>query len=286
MGAEATDRAAAWKVALVLAPLAALGLIALDGRGAALPDPVRDRPMEEVEANLSKAEARAEAEGDQARREGRELVVFLGDSRYRAAVSKLGRRDERETVQTLRVGERSVEVFGLVGRGVSSFREFEDVFDRVFALRPSAIVIQPEMLVPHANYHDVKAGPVAAGAGQRGHLANVVKQWAQTPMPAENRELELLDRLITRTRAAGVSVLVAEVPPSVTVLDRAPAGYFHARRRLIAAHLAEGERDYLRKQEVYADALFRDYRHLTREGSEDWFPWALEATLRRLERAR
>lgn len=277
--ADATgSRGAAWKAALVLAPLAALGVWWADGAGVEATDATRDPGMEEVEAALRAGEA--------APREGRPLIVLLGDSRYRAAVADLGTRAERETIQTRTFGGREVDIFGLVGRGVSDFTQFDDVLDRVVALRPSAVLIQPEMLVPHTNYHSLQGATVRAGGGLAAHRHNVARQWASTDMPGPGPELEVLDRLVARAEPLGIPIFVAEVPPAETVLGDAPEGYFAARRRLIASHLPGGERRYLRKSESYPDGLFRDYRHLTPEGSADWFPWAVDKALRRLQAVR
>ncbi len=274
MGGEPGSRGAAWKAALVLAPLAALGVWLADSGGVTAPEVTRNPGMEEVRAALDAGEA--------ARREGRPLIVLLGDSRYRAAVHGLGNRGTRETVQTLTFGDREVDIFGLVGRGVSSFREFDEVIDRVLELRPWAVLIQPEMLAPYFNYHDLAGGGVRAGGGLEAHRNNVARQWAATELPTAGPELAVLDDLVARAEPLGIRIFVAKVPPAETVLDLAPEGYFAARRRLIASRLPGGERRYLRKSASYPDTFFRDYRHLTKTGSQDWFPWAIDKTLRRL----
>ena len=249
-------RALVWALAgVIVAAVAAVTW--LSGAMDHLPDPVVDRGVEEAWVELRASPTR----------ETRPLIIFLGDSRYRALLRVLGERRDRWKVQTITVGERDVDVFSVAGRGVQSFADFEPMLDDLLGRRPDVVVIQPEMVAPGEDWErELRLGDQAARLGRRKGKRS----------PNAGRSGEVARALVERAAAQGTVVVAVKLPISSKWEHEEPERRLTALRSAVMGQLSLEADRYIELPARPVGDFADDGIHLVQTGARAVLPEILE----------
>ncbi len=278
MTASAPNALRPWLIVAVALPLLALGAWALGLFDSPPEAPIADRNLRELEHNLAPPAADVAPKGRTPR------VIFLGDSRYLRAIRDLSVRVDPRTPIVVESTAGPMEVMTFFGRAGSTLDKMDRYVDDIFAWKPDAVVLQPELLVEETSFRGL-APPALSAEGRRKGWQTRIDRWAdKVEPPRGGKALAALERFVARAKAAGVHVIAAQLPPSQRIHDRVPADYYEVMRRLVCSALEDCERDYLRFAEVYPDTLFRDPLHLNREGRARLYPELMAAVARAIAR--
>lgn len=267
-----------WLIVAVLLPVLALVAWATGLFDAPPSAPIADRNVAELErAPMPSPEGGARrAKGELPR------VVFLGDSRYLKALRGVSLNTPSLRPRKVMIGGTPLEVLMYFTRAGASIADVERFVPKILAWKPDAVVIQPELLVEETSLR----GLAPAAVSERRRLENWkarIDLWAdKVELPKAGRALPAGKALAERLRREGIRVLVAQIPPSETVMKAVPSGYYEAMRALVCTVLVSCQEDYLTFAASYPDAYFRDPLHLSNEGREVFYPRLMAAVVRAL----
>lgn len=209
-------------------------------------------------------------------------VVFLGDSRYLKALRGVSMNTPSLRPRKVMAGGVPLEMLSYFTRAGASIADLDRFVPKILAWKPDVVVLQPELLVEETSLR----GLAPAAVSERRRLENWkarIDLWAdKVELPKAGRALPAAMALAERLRREGIRVLVAQIPPSETVMKAVPAGYYETMRALVCTVLVSCEEDYLTFAASYPDAYFRDPLHLSNEGREVFYPRLMEAVARAL----
>ncbi len=267
----------------IVAVVVAAGLVALQRWG--LPESLqrlrfRSGPMRYMEGYLQRLPDKPE---DTIR------VIVLGNSLARFG---LGTGEElAASLQESWPGEGQLEVHSLTFPTVSFFHFAPYMWD-ILQADPDLLILQIDLLYPTGTRDSMRPQEMWVPYGEalvrrpfertRDDQVEIQRDWSSIALTPTD-SLRIGTTFLRAAAARQIPTAVVEIPPSHTLMQTVPAGYFAQREALVRPLLRDGQQ-LIRDPGGIEDALTTDYRHLNAAGQTALIGWITPQLIALLDR--